>query len=106
VFAGEDLMIRVTTTERVSGSVVAIEGDLSGDGIAVVEACCQEAGSNGKPVQLFLRDVVTVDAAGLMLLRRLAAKGVRLRASGIYTSWLVHKIGRGGGTVSEPCLEM
>lgn len=75
--------------------MVTIDGQLSGDSIAVVETCCNQAKSNGKPVQLFLRDVTTVDQAGQMLLSRLVAKGVRLIARGVYTSYLVQSLTSG-----------
>jgi len=88
-------MIRVTKTEEQSGTMVTIDGQLSGDSIAVVETCCNQAKSNGKPVQLFLRDVTTVDQAGQMLLSRLVAKGVRLIARGVYTSYLVQSLTSG-----------
>jgi len=68
---------------------VTVDGQLSGDSIEVVETCCDQAESNGKPVQLFLRDVTTIDQAGRTLLARLAARGIRLIASGVYTSYLV-----------------
>lgn len=82
-------MIRVTKTEERFRSVVIVDGDLSDDHITVVETCCNQAEAEGKPVELFLRDVTTVDQAGRMLLSRLAAKGIRLVASGLYTSYLV-----------------
>jgi ABC-type transporter Mla MlaB component len=84
-------MIRVTKTEELSRAVT-IDGELSGDSIAVVETCCAQAGSNRKPVQLFLRDVTSMDQAGRMLLARLAAKGIHLVASGVYTSYLVDSL--------------
>jgi hypothetical protein len=91
-------MIRVTKTEEQSGTVVTVDGQLSGDSIAVVETFCNQAKSNGKPVRLFLRDVATVDQAGQLLLSRLAAKGVRLLARGVYTSYLVESLNR------DPCI--
>jgi hypothetical protein len=39
-----------------------------------------------------LRDVSVVGEDGQALLRRLATKGVRLKASGIYTSYIVQSI--------------
>jgi hypothetical protein len=69
--------------------VVTIDGQLSADCITVVETCCSQAASNGKPVHLHLRHVTNVDEAGKVLLRRLLAKGVSLVASGVYTSYLV-----------------
>jgi hypothetical protein len=88
-------MIRVTKTEQQSRTVVTIDGQLSSDSITVVEACCSQAEANRKPVYLFLRDVSTVDQAGTNFLRRLAAKGVRLLARGLYTSYLVKTLGAG-----------
>ena len=85
-------MIRVTQTEQESCTVVTVDGYLSGDGVPVVEDCCSHAQSAGKPVHLFLRDVATVDSAGKLLLRRLASEGVRLLASGVYTSYLVQAL--------------
>jgi hypothetical protein len=86
-------MIRVTKTEEQSRTIITIDGQLSGDSIAVVEACCNQAKSNGKPIELLLRDITTVDQAGQMLLSRLAAKGVRMVARGLYTSYLVQSLG-------------
>jgi len=44
------------------------------------------------PVQLYLRDVTSVDQSGQNLLSRLAAKGIDLVASGVYTSYLVQAL--------------
>jgi hypothetical protein len=85
-------MFRVSKSEERSGTVITIDGQLSSDYIEVVETCCDQAISTGKPVQLFLRDVPAVNQASRALLCRLAAKGVRLRASGIYTSSLVRAL--------------
>lgn len=93
-------MIRVTKTEERSRTVVTIDGQLSAECITVVETCCSQAESNRKPVYVFLRDVTTVDQAGTMLLRRLAAKGIRLLARGIYTSYLVQTLTQDAGCAS------
>ena len=90
-------MIRVTKTEERSRTVVTIDGQLAGDSVGVVETCCNQAESNGKPVQLFLRDITTVDQAGRTLLSRLAARGVRMNAVGVYTSYLVEALTPGHG---------
>jgi ABC-type transporter Mla MlaB component len=89
-------MLRVSKAEEPSSTVVTVDGQLSGDSIAVVETCCDQAISTGKAVHLFLRDVSTVDQAGRALLCRLAARGVRLLATGIYTSYLVRTLNPGG----------
>src|SRR5437762_2814420 len=89
-------MIRVTKAEETSHIIVTIDGQLAGESIAVVEDCCNEARSEGKPVELFLRDVTTMDQGGRMLLSRLADTGVRLAASGVYTSYLVECLNANG----------
>ncbi len=88
-------MIRVTKTEQRTRTFVTIDGQLSGESVDVVETCCSQAEAGGKPVHLFLRDVTTVDQAGITLLRRLAGKGVHLLAKGLYTSYLVRTLGAG-----------
>lgn len=89
-------MIRVTRADEPSRTTVTIDGQLSGDTIAIVETCCNQAKSNGRPVELFLRDVTIVDPAGRTLLSRLASQGVRLIGSGVYTSYLVQSLNAPG----------
>jgi hypothetical protein len=89
-------MIRVIRTEERLRTVITVDGQLSGDAIAVVESCCIQAEPNGKPVQLYLRDVTTVDQTGRMLLSRLAAQGVHLAANGVYISYLVRELSLNG----------
>jgi hypothetical protein len=86
------IMLRVSKREERSRTTVIVDGQLSKDYVEVVETSCNEAISTGKIVQLFLRHVSTVDDSGRVLLSRLAAKGVRLRASGVYTSHLVREL--------------
>jgi ABC-type transporter Mla MlaB component len=95
-------MFRVSKAEELSRTVVTIDGQLSGDTIAVVETCCDQAMSAGKAVHLFLRDVSTVDQAGRAMLCRLAARGVRLLAGGIYTSYLVKALNPSGTEPLNP----
>jgi len=82
-------MIRVMTADEPACTKITVDGQLSGDSIGPVEVCCAQAISKGKPVRLFLRDVSTIDEGGRALLCRLAAKGVALSASGIYSSYIV-----------------
>jgi ABC-type transporter Mla MlaB component len=101
-------MFRVSKTEEESRTLIAVDGELAGDSIGAVQTCCDEAMKAGKAVDLFLRDVSTVDQAGRDLLCRLAAKGVRLRASGVYTSYMVRALSAdraessGAGKVARP----
>lgn len=82
-------MVHVGRTEEQSGTVITVDGQLSQNCIEFVETYCNQEISTGKPVALFLRDLTVVDEAGRALLSRLAAKGVRLLASGVYTSYIV-----------------
>ena len=98
-------MIRITTTEEASRTVIAIEGQLIRDAIDIVETCCADAEANCKPVHLYLRDVTIVDRDGQLALRRLAAKGVHLEAKGIYTSYLVEAATAGDGEQNGSCTQ-
>jgi hypothetical protein len=98
-------MFRITKAEEPSRTILAIDGQLSGDSIATVESCCNQAGSNGRPVQLYLRHVTSVDNAGEKLLSRLAAKGVHVVARGLYTSYLVQLLTSAKNGSHNPPLE-
>jgi hypothetical protein len=71
-----------------------IEGELAGEYVPIADACCTEALARGKRLVVFLGDVTTFDAAGRSLLNRLAAHGVLLRGSGVYTSYLLRELMR------------
>ena len=85
-------MLRVSKREERSRTVLIVDGRLWADYVQVVETCCNEAISTGASIHLYLRDVTTVDGAGRALLSRLAAKGVHLSASGLYTSHLIRDL--------------
>jgi hypothetical protein len=85
-------MIRVTKTEEPSKTVVTIDGQLSGESVGLVETCCNEAESDGKPVHLFLRDVTAIDDSGRLLLRHLAGNGVRVSGRGVYTAYVIEEL--------------
>ena len=85
-------MIRIMTADEPALTMITVDGQLAGDNIQAVETSCDQARSNGKPIWLFLRDVSVIGEDGQALLRRLATKGVRLTASGIYTSYIVQSI--------------
>ena len=61
-------MIRVTKTKEPSKTVVTIDAQLSGESVGLVETCCKEAESDGKPVHLFLRDVTAIDDGCFLVL--------------------------------------
>ncbi len=88
-------MIRILTADERNGTTITVDGQLVNDSIAAVEMCSDQAMSQGRPVHLFLRDVSHIDEHGRSLLSRLAGKGVQLRASGVYSSYIVAEISRG-----------
>jgi hypothetical protein len=92
-------VFRVSKADERSHTLITFDGQLSSESIEIVETFCQQAMSTGKPVHLFLRDVSAVDQAGRALLCRLAGKGVRLLASGIYNSYLVRTLRQAGRKV-------
>ncbi len=85
-------MIRVIKLEEELKTVITIDGVVSADCLAVIETCCNQARSKGKPVHVVLRDVSAVDQAGQTLLMRLATEGIRVVGSGVYTSYLVESL--------------
>jgi hypothetical protein len=93
-------MIRVTKSAKGKRTIITTDGQLSGDYIEFVETCCNQAVSEGKPVDLFIEDVSTIDGAGRALLARLAAKGIRLLTTGLYTSYVVRTLVAAGSWAS------
>jgi hypothetical protein len=85
-------MFRINRTDGPSRTVVTVDGHLSGEYIETVETCCDQALSSMNRVDLYLRDVSVIDQAGRALLSRLAARGVRLLASGVYTCHVVQEL--------------
>jgi hypothetical protein len=72
---------------------LTISGEISSACIELLETCCEQALKDGKAVHLVL-DARAIDDSGQALLRRLAAKGVRIFAKGIYHSYVVDTIRR------------
>jgi hypothetical protein len=85
-------MIRIVSATEPAGITITVDGRLAGEYIAAVDTCVKEAIGQGRPVHLFLRDVSSIDEGGRVLLGRLAAEGVRLSATGVYSSYVVSEI--------------
>jgi hypothetical protein len=85
-------MIRLSTNEEGGKTVITVDGQLLSDHIEVIEDCCSRAMLGGKPVQLFLQDVSSVDQTGRSMLRRLVAKGIEIRAAGVHASYHVDAV--------------
>jgi ABC-type transporter Mla MlaB component len=64
-------MFRISTVKAQSHTTITVDGQLMSDSVETVESCCDEEISAGKPVELLLRDLTTIDQAGRALLCRL-----------------------------------
>lgn len=89
-------MFRLSREETRRRSVLTVDGQLSGEGLDLIERCCDEEMAQGRPVDLCLRDVTALDPAGRALLSRLAARGVHLIGRGLYTSFVVESVRSAG----------
>ena len=88
-------MIRIQTNSDSQSVRIVIDGQLAGEDIVQMEASLRNALEPHKSTSLFLRDVSHIDDAGRKLLSRLARNGVKLTASGVYSSYVVDEIRRG-----------
>ena len=85
-------MIRIMTATEPKLITITVDGELAGECVDAVETCATQAVAQRRPIRLFLRDVSNIDESGRAFLARLAAKGVRLCAAGVYCSYVVAKI--------------
>jgi hypothetical protein len=76
-------MIRVAKSQGGERTIITIDGQLSGDYIDIVETCCNQAFRKEGRSMFSLCDVLTIDKFGRALLMRLAAKDMRLLATGM-----------------------
>jgi hypothetical protein len=94
-------MIRIFTTQGPAANTIIIDGQLVGAYVKEVESCVSQALEQQKPVHIFLRNVSNIDDQGRALLSRLAVQGVKLSASGVYSSYFVAEIRREASTLME-----
>jgi hypothetical protein len=92
-------MIRITTATGRNEITVRVEGQVVREYVEAIETAVKQACVRGRPVHLFLRDVSSIDESGHALLSRMAAMGVRLSATGVYSSYIVEEIRR---SVAKP----
>ncbi len=90
-------MIRIMSATEPKGITITVEGSLAGDYVETLDSCVKEAIGALKPIHVFLRDVSDIDESGRELLARLVTQGVRLRAAGVYSSYIVAAISQSAG---------
>jgi hypothetical protein len=96
-------VIRITSANDLQAITITVDGLLAGDNIDAVKTTTDQAIVQGLPVHLYLRDVSHIDQRGRSFLSRLASQGVRLSASGVYSSYIVAGIGQESVESLERC---
>lgn len=82
-------MFRLKQADNRNSILITIEGELKGDSARIAESACQEALSKNVRVTILIKDVTEIDADGHAFLRRMAMTKARMRASGIYSRYVV-----------------
>lgn len=71
---------------------ICVDGEIAGEYVDVVESFVRQASGRAAAIHLYLRDVTAIDGRGRELLDRLASRGIRLRANGVYWSYVIAEI--------------
>lgn len=87
-------MIRIMTATKCNRTTITVDGHVIAEYVETIDTVVRQAIGRGGLVHLFLRDVSAIDGSGRALLSRLAAKGVKLSAKGVYCSYVVAEIAR------------
>jgi ABC-type transporter Mla MlaB component len=88
-------MLKVTIKQADSAETWELEGKLSGDWVKELERCWEERSSPvGVPLQVHLKTVRYIDAAGRQLLAEMHGRGVEIRGCGCMTRAVVEEITR------------
>lgn len=88
-------MFKVTVRQANTNETWEIEGKLSGDWVAELERCWKERLTPaGIPLQIQLKAVSYIDAAGKELLMRMHGSGVEIVGCGCMTKAVVDEITR------------
>jgi ABC-type transporter Mla MlaB component len=90
-------MLKVTMTHTDSTETWELEGKLSGDWVKELERCWKQRPSPaGIPLQVHLKTVSYIDAAGKQLLTEMHGRGVEIIGCGCMTKAVVDEITRTG----------
>jgi hypothetical protein len=92
-------MLKVTIKKEESAETWELEGKLSGDWVKELERCWNErATTNGVSLQLRLKAVSYIDAAGRELLSAMHVRGVEIKGCSCMTKAVVEEIARHPGS--------
>lgn len=84
------VQVRITVSERSSGSSVRVDGWLAGDGVPEL---LRVVDASPVPVSLELRDLRGADATGVAALRALGDRGIELRGPSPYIHLMLTEAG-------------
>jgi len=88
-------MLKVTIKQADSAETWELEGKLSGDWVKELERCWKERSSPaGVSLQIHLKAVSYIDAAGKRLLTEMHGRGVEIKGCGCMTKAVVEEITR------------
>jgi ABC-type transporter Mla MlaB component len=87
-------MLRITREDNSKHVLIKIEGRLAGEDVISAETACAEALAAKMPVTVLLNNVLQIDSRGLAFLRELLVKRARVRAVGIYSRYIVRRLGK------------
>lgn len=88
-------MLKVTSKQAESAEIWDLEGKLSGDWVKELERCWKERPTPaGVPLQVNLKAVSYIDAAGKRLLTEMYGRGVEIRGCGCMMNAVVDEIKR------------
>jgi ABC-type transporter Mla MlaB component len=90
-----DAMLKVTKNQAESAETWELEGKLSGDWVKELERCWKERSSPaGVSLQIHLKAVSYIDAAGKRLLTEMHGRGVEIKGCGCMSKAVVEEITR------------
>jgi ABC-type transporter Mla MlaB component len=94
--AKELAMLRITTHDKGSFLTLKLEGRLAGPWVAILRDCweCQLARSGGQAINVDLRAVTFVDAAGRALLAEMSRQNARFHARDCQMQAILAEIAR------------
>jgi hypothetical protein len=88
-------MLKVTIKQADSAETWELEGKLAGDWVKELDRCWKERSSPaGVPLQVHLKTISYIDAAGKQLLAEMHGRGVEIKGCGCMTTAVIEEITR------------
>ena len=87
-------MLKITTDADEGGTILKLEGRLTGPWVEELKACWQKAVARKQHVGVVLNEVTFIDEAGRNLLDDMNRQGVELTAAGCMTKAIIERIMR------------